>query len=669
MTTRRDIYLESTPLEEALKTWHGRCISEGFGELLPAEAVSVHDALGRITAEPVSARISSPFYHAAAMDGYAVRFHETFGASERAPKRLLIGEQARYVDTGDPIPDGFNAVIMIEDVNIVADGGSRERSDVTWKGREAARTEHGVEEPKCIEIIAPATPWQHVRVIGDDIVATELIVPQNHKLRPMDIAAIIAGGHTRVNVRRKPRVVVIPTGSEIVEPGSPLKKGDIIEFNSRMLCGLVSEWGGEPIRFGIVPDDPARLKESLLRGVNEGDIVVLNAGSSAGSEDFTGNVIRDLGEVILHGVGIKPGKPLILGWVGGKPVAGIPGYPVSAYITFVLFVKPLLYRMQGLEIDEPEIVRATLSRQIASTLGQTEFVRVKVGNVGGKYVATPITRGAGILMSLVRADGFVRIPALSEGIGAGAEVEVELLRSKRAIEHTIVCIGSHDNALDLLANSLKKKYPKYSLSSAHVGSMGGLVALKRGEAHIAGTHLLDEETGEYNTPFIRRLFPDRTILLVHLAYREQGLLVPRGNPKNIVGFEDLTRDDVIFVNRQAGAGTRLLTDKCLRERGISPSDVKGYEREEYTHMGVASAVQTGIADTGLGILAAARALNLDFIPVAKERYDLAIPLEYYESDMIGCLLSILREDKEFRESVASLGGYDVTDMGTVVSRT
>ena len=269
-------------------------------------------------------------------------------------------------------------------------------------------------------------------------------------------------------------------------------------------------------------------------------------------------------------------------------------------------------------------------------------------------------------MSLVRADGFVRIPAMSEGIGAGAEVNVELLRTKDEIENTIVCIGSHDNALDLLANSLKKKYPKLSLSSAHVGSMGGLMALKRAEAHIAGTHLLDEETGEYNISFIKNLFPEKKILLVNLVYREQGLLVPKGNPKNIKGFNDLVRDDVIFVNRQAGAGTRLLTDKHLKELGISPKDVKGYEREEYTHMGVASAVLTGIADTGLAILASARALELDFIPVAKERYDLAIPFEFYNAEMIQCLLSITREDREFRDLVINLGGYDVSDMGKVM---
>ncbi|MFZ6017140.1 MAG: molybdopterin biosynthesis protein [Nitrospirota bacterium] len=676
---RQEIYLESTPLNEALTKWLNKLNSEGLDKPLSGETINVIDSIGRITAEAVIARISSPFYHSSAMDGYAVRFADTFGASERTPKRLKLSEQAVYVDTGDPMPDGFNAVIMIEDVNVIKSQKSKVKSQklemqdtgCTIQDNHASCIMHHAsshEDPSqgFIEIIAPVTPWQNVRVIGEDIVATELILPENHRIRPVDIGAMLAGGYTDVKVRRKPRIVVIPTGTEIVEPGTDLQKGDIIEYNSRVLGGLVSEWGGEIVRFSAVPDMPDKLKEAILDALNMGDLIVVNAGVSAGSEDFTAGAIRELGEVILHGVSIKPGKPVILGWVGGKPVLGIPGYPVSAYITFQLFAKPLIYRWQGIETEEPEMLRAKLSRQVASPLGQEEFLRVKVGKVGDNLIATPVSRGAGILMSLVRADGFVRISAMSEGIGAGTEVVVELMRPKEDIANTIVCIGSHDNALDLLANILKKRYPRFSLSSAHVGSMGGLMALKRGEAHLAGTHLLDEETGEYNVPFIRRFLPDKKILLVNLLYREQGLLVTKGNPKNIKGFGDLTRSDVVFVNRQSGAGTRLLTDKCLRELGINPKDVKGYEREEYTHMSVASAVLTGIADTGLAILASAKALGLDFIPVAKERYDLAIPREFFETDMLQNLIKIIREDTEFREIVIGLGGYDICDMGKVM---
>ncbi len=664
----RDIYLENTPLHEALTRWLKKLDSEGIFGPLSGEAMRVIDSLGRVTAEAVIAKISSPFYHSSAMDGYAVRFTDTFGASERTPKKLRLSEQAVYVDTGDPMPDSFNAVIMIEDVNIVRNQELFPLNPPIGKGGRdrGGDSEFRIPNSEFIEIISPATPWQHVRVIGEDIVATELIIPENQRIRPVDIGAVLAGGHIEVVVRRRPRVVIIPTGTELVEAGGELKKGNIIEYNSRILGGLVSEWGGEPVRFRIIPDRLEELKKAILDAHDMGDLIVINAGASAGSEDFTAKAISELGDVILHGVSIKPGKPVILGLVRGKPVLGIPGYPVSAYITFSLFAKPLIYRWQGLEIKEPEILRARISRQVASTLGQEEFLRVKVGKVGDNIIATPVSRGAGVLMSLVRADGFVRIPAMSEGIGAGTEINVELMRAKGDIENTIVCIGSHDNALDLLANILKKRYPKFSISSAHVGSMGGLMALKKGEAHMAGTHLLDEETGEYNVSFAKRLLPDKNILLINLVYREQGLLVPKGNPKNINGFEDLTRTDVVFVNRQSGAGTRLLTDKCLRKLGIAPKDVKGYEREEYTHMGVASAVLTGIADTGLAILASARALNLDFIPVAKERYDLAIPHEFFKTEMLQCLIKIIREDAEFRTLVTNLGGYDISDMGKVL---
>jgi putative molybdopterin biosynthesis protein len=647
----RDIYLESVPLSEALMLWRDTLESRGRLRAFPGETIRVTDSLGSITAEAVTAKISSPFYHSSAMDGYAVKYAETFGASERNPKNLKLGNQAVYVDTGDPIPDGFNAVIMIEDVNIGRHEGT------------------GLRDGDSLEIISPATPWQHVRVIGEDLVATELILPENQVIRPVDIGAMLAGGHTEVLVRRRPKIVIVPTGTEIVEPGSTLKKGDIIEYNSRILGGLVSEWGGDPVRFRIVPDNLEELKKAILDAHSMGDMVVINAGASAGSEDFTAKAISDLGEIVLHGVNIKPGKPVILGWVKGKPVLGIPGYPVSAFITFALFAKPVIYSWRGLDIEGPELMKAKISRQVASTLGQEEFLRVKLGKVGDQFIATPVSRGAGVLMSLVRADGFLRIPAMSEGIGAGSEVEVELLRSKNDIENTIVCIGSHDNALDLLANILKKRHPSLSLSSAHVGSMGGLMALSRGQAHIAGTHLLDEETGEYNVSFIRNYLSGKGTLLLNLVYREQGLLVPKGNPKNIQGFEDLTRDNVVFVNRQSGAGTRLLTDKCLRELGINTVDVKGYDREEFTHMGVASAVLTGVADTGLAILASARALGLDFVSVAKERYDLAIPKEFLNMDMIGQLLKIIREDDEFRKTVAGLGGYDISDMGKVMYET
>ena len=640
MTFKQKKFLSNTPLAEALQLYAEALKAAGIGGPLPGERVAVQDALGRVTSEALIAKVSSPFYHSAAMDGYAVKFIDTFGAAETRPKRLAVPAQATAVDTGDPMPDGFDAVIMIEDVEKVPDGG--------------------------IEILKAATPWQHVRLVGEDIVATELIISENHVIRPIDMAAMLASGHTQVMVRRRPRVAVIPTGTELVEPGSGLKRGDIIDFNSTMLAAMAAEHGAEPSNRGIVRDDADILRATMLDALAGNDLVVINAGSSAGREDFTSDVIAGIGKVHVHGVSIKPGKPVILGIVQGKPVIGIPGYPVSAALTFNLFVRPLLSLLQGRTDPPVETIEAKLSRQVASSLGQEEFIRVKLGSVAGNLIATPVTRGAGALMSLVRADGIIRVPAASEGIAAGNAVVVELLRRRHEIANTIVCIGSHDNALDVLGNRLRKKHPELSLSSAHVGSMGGLLALKRGEAHLAGTHLLDEETGEYNISYITKLIPDKKIVLVNLVYRTQGFIVPKGNPKGIKGFEDLTREEVVFVNRQAGAGTRLLTDLHLKRLTIDPNRVKGYHHEEFTHMAVAAAVISGAADTGLAVLSAAQALGLDFVPVAQERYDLAIPQEHYDTPMLQALLGIIREDRGFRGQIEQMGGYDVSEMGRVI---
>ncbi len=604
------------------------------------ERVPVEESAGRITAAAVEAKISSPFFHSSAMDGYAVRFHETFGASETSPLRLRLEEQAVAVNTGDPLPEGFNAVVMVEDVNVA--GGY-------------------------IEITEAVTPYQHVRTVGEDIVRTELILPENQRIRPVDIGALLAGGHTEVLVRKPPSATIIPTGNEVVAPGtSPLRRGNIIDFNSHMTGALIRQWGGDYRRQGIVEDDKERLKETILDSLEGSDLVVVIAGSSAGTKDFTPDAVGELGRIIVHGVNIKPGKPILLATVGDKPVIGLPGYPVSAYITFELFGKPLIYHLLGLAPETPEVLRALLTRPVPSSLGQEEFLRVKVGKVADKYITTPSGRGAGALMTMQRADGIVRIPAMSEGLAPGTEVEVSLLRPRDEIEKTIVSIGSHDNTLDILANILKKRFPSYSLSSAHVGSMGGIMAIRKGEAHVAGTHLLDESSGEYNIPFIKRLLKDIPLVVVNLVHRQQGLIVPKGNPKNIGGIDDLARPGIVFINRQNGSGTRLLTDKCLKDSNIDPREIEGYDREEYTHMGVASAVASGMADTGMGILSAAVALGLDFVPVTSERYDLVIRREHLETPLIQALLHILREDGEFRRLVTDLGGYDVSDMGKVI---
>ncbi len=616
---------------------------EDIGALHPGrpELIAVEEALDRITAAPVYARISSPHYHASAMDGMAVHSSLTYGASETAPKQLSVGKEVLPVDTGDPLPEGCDAVIMIEDIHYL--------------------------KKNVIEIIAAVHPWQHVRIVGEDMVATEMILSSSHRVRPVDIGALLAGGIDRIYVYPRPRVAILPTGTELVQPGADLQPGDIIEYNSRMLGAMVEKWGGVALRREITVDDFANIKAMLAKSADEADIVLINAGSSAGSEDFTVDAIRSLGTVLVHGVATKPGKPVILGEINGKPAIGVPGYPVSAFIDLDLFVKPIIFKKLGAVPPPVENIEAAVSRKMVSPIGVEEFVRVKLGQVGDKVVATPISRGAGIMMSLVLADGMIRIPQKSEGFNAGDTAPVELFKTPREIRETTVIIGSHDLALDVLADFLRRKYPEATLSSAHVGSLGGLTALRRGEAHCAGVHLLDEETGDYNVSYVKRLLSGREIKLVNLVYREQGLILAKGNPLNISDLKDLTGEGVSYVNRQRGAGTRILLDYLLREQGIDPERINGYEHEEYTHMAVAVAVKAGAADAGLGIRAAARALDLDFTGIIEERYDLCIPEEYWDTPYIRRLLEVINMPG-FREEVAKLGGYDLRDCGKVMWR-
>jgi len=639
MAHKRRIYLEDVGLDDARARYAAALAAAGFG-LTEPETVGLTEALGRVTAEPVFARISAPHYYAAAMDGVAVRASDTEGATETAPKRLRLGEQAVWVDTGDAMPSGRDAVIMVEHLQELPEGE--------------------------VEIHAPVAPWQHVRPMGEDVVATELILPQGHRLRPVDLGAIAAAGVTELAVRRRPRVAIIPTGTELIDPGAPVEPGRIIEFNSLILAGQIEEWRCQPRRLPISADDYETIKAAVSRAMAEHDVVLVNAGSSAGSEDFTAEVMAELGQVVVHGVAVRPGHPVILGIIQGKPVIGVPGYPVSAVLTLELFLQPLLAQMLGLAPAERPRLPAVMTRKVLSPMGEDEFMRVSIGRVGERMVATPLNRGAGVITSLVRADGIVRLPRFSEGVNAGDTVEAELLRPLAEIERTIVCIGSHDPAIDVLANFIARRHPGRRLSAANVGSFGALLARKRGESHLGGCHLLDEDSGVYNIPYLARVLEGAPAKLVHLAMREQGLILPPGNPKGIRVLADLARPDVTFVNRQKGSGTRVLLDYELRKAGIEPGAVRGYEREEVTHLGVAVAVQGGSADAGLGVLSAARALGLEFVPLLREQYDLVIGAEFWDDAFLAPLREAL-DSAELRAEVEALGGYDTSRMGEVLA--
>ncbi len=638
----RKIYLAMKTLAEAKDMFFGAL---AYDNLLQTEEVSTSDALGRVTARPVYARLSSPAFHAAAMDGIAVSAEDTFGAAPGNPRRLTVGPQAVFINTGHMLPPGTNAVIMIEEV-------------------------HSIDE-QTVEIETPAYPWKYVRKVGEDIVATELLLPQKHRITAVDIGALLASGILKVVVKKRPVVTIIPTGTELVAAQSlcdaPPPAGKQIEYNSHILAGLVAECGAVPIQHEIVPDDYDRIKDALAAAcAAPSDCIIINAGSSAGSEDYTYAVMKELGQVLVHGVTMMPGKPTVLGTIAGKPVIGNPGYPVSAVISFDQFVRPILYKMLGLPLPERAKITARPARKIPSKLGMEEFLRVKLGKVGGTTIATPLARGAGTLTTLTKADGLLRIPALSEGVNADEEVEVELLDAAFPIDKTIVVIGSHDLTIDVLANEIKKKTPELALSSSNVGSTGGLLALRKGVAHLAGSHLFDPETGSYNIPYIKRLLPETPVRIVNLVYREQGLIVASGNPKGIHAIHDLSRPDVTFINRQAGSGTRILLDYHLKELGVSPSDINGYEREEYTHMSVAVDVLSGSADVGLGIYAAAKALGLDFVPVVKERYDLVISPIFWDDKRMKEVLAVIRSG-EFKQAVQELGGYDTSQTGELIA--
>ncbi len=629
-------YLTNVPLEQARREYLELLEHQGFEP--QTQVIPVYESCGRVTAEAVYAHICAPHYTASAMDGVAVCARDTFGATETTPV-TLHPEQFTVLDTGDPVPEGRDAVIMVEDLVKNEDGS--------------------------ITIHAAAAPWQHIRQIGEDVCAGEMILPGHMTVTPAAIGAMIAGGVLELRVIRRPVVGIIPTGDEIIPPCTDPRPGDILEFNGSIFSAMVRQWGAEPVVYPIVPDDFDRIKAMVEKASDQCDMVILNAGSSAGREDFSAQVIRQLGQVLYHGIAIKPGKPAILGCRGKTAILGVPGYPVSGIIVIEQFLKPLIEHWLKTAAQPEHYAQATLTRPVVSGLKYQEFVRVRMGAVGGRLMASPLSRGSGVVSSFMKADGILEVPQGLEGYEAGEEVTLRLLSPMEKLRNTLVVIGSHDPLLDELADMLHLGDPRLYMSSSHVGSMGGIMAIRRGEAHMAGCHLLDTADGTYNRSFIRKYFPKGDVKLVSCVGRQQGLMVARGNPLNICSFADISRQGIRYVNRQKGSGTRILTDYlCSREK-VEPSDVYGYTREELTHTSVAAQIACGSADVGMGIYSAAKLYDLDFIPICIEEYDLIIPDHAWDSPMVQQLLTILRSDA-FREKILSMGGYTVDHPGQVL---
>ena len=621
-------YITNIDLDKAIKNYNEVLkIQESVIE------IDVKKSLGYVSAEPVFAELSSPHYNASAMDGIVVRFEETRGASEVKPIVLIEDKNFNYVNTGNPITGNYDAVIMIEDVI--------------------------KKEDSTIEIIEPAAPWQHIRQIGEDIIVGDLIIASKHKIRSIDLGAMISGAVTTIKVYQKPRIGIMPTGNEIVRETKDLNKGQIIDSNSNMLEGLVIENGGLARVYPPTHDDYETLKEAVKKAISENDILMVNAGSSAGTKDFTVHIIAELGQVVVHGVAIKPGKPTILGVIDGKPVIGIPGYPVSTYFAFDHFVKPLIEKLVGIKSLAPVTLVGKLSRRITSSFKHQEKVRVNIGLIDHEYIVTPLDRGAGVTMSLVKADGVITVPKNVEGIETGEQVLVSLLKPLNEIENTLLSIGSHDLMMDILSD-------KMNLTSGHVGSLGGVMAMKRHECHIAPIHLLDSQDGTYNVNIVKRYFNGESMSIIKGVKRIQGLMVAKGNPKNITSLKDLLNDGIRYINRQNGAGTRILLDYLLAKENLDKSNISGYMREGTTHMAVAIAIKQDSADVGLGVMAAAKALDLDFIPLDVEDYDFLI-----ESSMLNDK-KVLRfreelSNESFKNKLSNIGGYTFEHTGDILT--
>ncbi len=618
-------YLNNLPLAEAKRKYYAHLQQVGFAGT--TETVNVTDACGRVIKNAAYAGICSPHYNASAMDGVAVKAAITYTASERTPVTLQPDDYT-VVDTGDPLPEDCDAVIMVEDL-IDGENGS-------------------------YEIIKAHHPWQNVRQVGEDICMGDMIAPSGAVLTPSLCGALLAGGITAIEVIKRPLVGIIPTGDEIVPPTENPAKGDIIEFNATVFKGMLRRFHADAKIYPITPDKKNMIQAALESALHECDIVLISAGSSAGRDDYTSEIIASLGTVLVHGIAIKPGKPAVLGECSRKPVIGLPGYPVSAIVIMDEIVSEVVAMYYGKTQLPCETVKAVLAKKIVSSLKYSEYVRVSLGRIHGKLIASPLARGAGVITSFTKADGVLIVPQNCEGIEAGQEAEVRLQKPLSEITNTLIVTGSHDPLIDEVADFLAKKGAPFRVCSTHVGSMGGIYAVRDGLAHMGGIHLLDTETGEYNQAYVKQYIPNGNAVTVKGVGRVQGLMVQKGNPLGIREFKDMK--DVRYVNRQRGAGTRILCDYLLEQNGLTPEEINGYHNEEFTHTAVAAQIAAGNADAGLGIYSAAKMYDLDFIPIGNETYEFLVDKASLENPMVKAFLEVLYSE-EFKIRLTEMGGY------------
>ena len=610
-------YLSVVSLDDVLTL-----LSREFACTASYRQVPLEMANGCITACPIFARYSVPEIHLSAMDGIAVASADTKGASEQHPVTL---ERTARVNTGNVVPPEYDAVIMIEDV---------------W------------EDCGKFTIRKAAAPWQHIRPAGEDLAESEMVMPTAHRIRAHELGALATYGITNLEVIAV-RVGLVPTGSELVSPGTRPKPGQVVESNSIMAKALLEEAGATCTRYPFVEDKPEKIRDAIVKAVEDNDIVIVSAGSSAGTKDFTADVIAGLGEVLVHGVAIKPGKPVIIGRINKKPVIGLPGYPLSALTVIREIILPLL-RNYGLYIPDPGSVTAHITTAIAKEVGSDEFVLCTLGMVGSRWVLSPQSKGAGVQMSAVRANAYIRIPRESEGFDTGSSLSAELMVPKSEAEGALLITGSHDPVIDYLADLIRPH--GVTLLSTHTGSMGGILTLKKDECHAAPTHLLSDD-GSYNIRYLKKYLFDTKADLLCIAERQQGIVSREG-----LALCDLKGRQ--YINRQKGSGTRMLLDHELKNAGIDPGSIPGYNREVTTHIAVALAVKSMEADAGMCVYSAAKALNLPFVPVASERYELAFRKEHEDDPRLAALIDAVRSPA-FREILEKLGGYETKETGII----
>ncbi len=642
--SERKVFRELKSLEEAISilwaSWQAQPPS--------SERIPLQNSLGRVLAEDIFSTIDVPGFDRASMDGFAVRAEDTFSADEQHPVNLKVlaqveaGDESVYtvardeaveIATGAAMPKGANAVVMVE---------------------------YTKRTGKEVSVFKPVSPSENVTDTGSDIMCGELLLRKSQTITPREIGLLAAAGLVEVSVFRRPRVAIFSSGNELVRPGEPLVFAKLYDINGPALAAAVLECGGDPEFKGILPDDYSSIKGKLSSALNEADIVISSGSTSSGPGDLIYRAVDDLGKpgILVHGLTLKPGKPALIGLIHNKPIFGLPGYPTSALMIFHSLVAPVIRRLANTTEVRPVKVEALCAMKFFKARGRRELLPVQlVSQPDGRLAAYPMQSGSGAISSFALADGFADLPETQEFVEEGESMDVELF-GKELVPPSLVAIGSHCIGIDIAFAMLREKDASFLGRTVNVGSVGGFHAVKRGEADVAGVHLLDEKSGEYNVPFLADFGLAKSAVLIRGYSREQGLIVRHGNPNNVRSFEDLTRKGVRFINRNRGSGTRLLIDKHLSElaksRGIDlatlSKEIEGYDYEAKSHSAVAASIKNDRADVGFGIRTAAVNVGLDFIKTEDEKYDFLVAKSRLEKPSIRAFTALVGS-REFSQAL------------------